>query len=225
MTRRVRRWHRVAGLSLALLWCYLAITGVLLRHAGEWSNQHVEWPWLHHWYGLADNSRTFAVAGQWVHGGHGQLWLNRTPLPPLDGTLLGAVGAGELLWVVTNDGAMLVTAEGDMVERIDRSLGFPHGCQALAQGLLAVACGERIWQWDEENLSFTPGQIEVSWQQLVTKPTSLADLGGTELRWLTVIRDLHSGVLWGLPGSVLSDLAAIGLLLMAASGWWLSRRR
>lgn len=225
MNRRLRRWHRTAGLSLALLWCYLALTGLLLRHAGEWSNQPVQLPWLQHWYGLADNNRAFSVGGQWVHGSHGQIWLERQPLPALDGTLLGAVRSGDLLWVVTEDGAMLVTQNGELVERLDLSLGFPSGCHALANEQRVVACGDQHWQWDEDSLSVSPSQATVTWQRPAARPRSLADLGSSELRWLTVLRDLHSGILWGLPGTLLSDLAAIGLLLMAASGWWLSRRR
>ncbi len=129
---------------------------------------------------------------------------------------------------------MLFTAEGELVEKLDNVAGVPTGIQAIglsSQGLLAVKTARGVYLTDENLLEWVRADgPEINWSSThATEPALLKSLQkayrGTGLPMERIMLDLHSGRILGRAGVYIMDAAAIGFLLLAASGVWLWLRR
>jgi hypothetical protein len=133
--RRIQRrallatWHRRLGLTAAAVVLVLAVTGVALNHTDALGldDRYVAAPWLLSWYGIeAPAEAESCDAGErrvTRLGDH--LYFGRRLVEQDVGSFTGAVPM-EGLTVVAVDGDLLIlTADGDRVER--PGVGHGHG--------------------------------------------------------------------------------------------------
>ena len=206
---RFRRNHRWAGATLAVFVLFLSLTGIAVNHSSDLGldRRYVTWNWLLDAYGMG-----------------------------MPESYAGRVVTGPL--VVVGDGRRVhvLLASGDLVESIDL-VGQLSGAierVGLADGRVIVAGGGSLLRSDADVTEFeiwTDGQpSEIDWSAAV-RPDA-PGLEALEAAWrgrgVTVERvllDLHSGRIFKLPGRVLLDIIAIGLILLSISGLVLARRR
>lgn len=236
--RSLYLWHRYLGLAAALLVACLAVTGVLVQHAQYFGLQDnfAENQILIQWYGLSPNPVTsYPTPKHWVSHSGETIYLNSSPLEGKYTGLLGAVESGLLLIAITDDSLLLLTHEGDLVENIGIEDGLPEPPQRIAylkpQGVILQGT-KAFWQPDHDWLHWHAYQGQSpEWSQPRAIPAELlAEIQqhnlSHELSWERVFLDLHSGRLFGEYGIFIMDLAALAMLLLAASGTviWLQRR-
>jgi hypothetical protein len=235
-------WHRYVGLTAALFVILLASSGIALNHTEDLAldHRHVQSRWLLDWYGIqAPDSALSATTT------HGSLTLLGTKLyfnaQPLDGefrTFYSVVAKDGLLVAAVDHDLLLLTAQGEYVERLSKDDGAPGEIENLGldtQGQLIAATETGLYRADAQLLDWQPwmGMPEsIAWNtpQPLTG-TALArlqvDFLGRILPWERVLLDLHSGRLFGTPGPWLMDAAAMLMLFLAGSGVaiWSKRKR
>lgn len=254
MTRRHRRrglrlrslflWHRRLGLVAALLVVVLAATGLLLNHSPALGldRQPVRSPWLLARYGIEPlrDWPTYRAGPLWVSELDGRLYLNEGRLEAAGEAeaLRGAVQTPQgLVAVATERSLLLLTPEGELVERLDEA-SLPGPVEQVGldpKGALVLETPGGSYRADPEFLSWSRLREAdggaVRWAEPVSPPPALRR--ALLARWvpdLTVERvllDLHSGRLLGRHGELVMDAAALLLLLLALTGLghWLLRRR
>ncbi len=239
--RALRRWHRHGGKVAALFVVILAGTGLLLNHSAELglASRHVEFTPLLSWYGLDGEIETlsFDLGDSWVSCVGGQTFLDRQPLVMVGGCPIGAVravaGVGMRV-VATPSELVLVSEEGELIERLDAAAGLPVDLLAVGvqpDGTVVVEAPSGWWGADRELLRWTPlpQTTPVNWSRPAAAPAELrADLlrayRGEGLSVERLVQDLHSGRLFGRWGAYLVDGVAVLLLLLVASGLLLGRQ-
>ena len=130
----------------------------------------------------------------------------------------------------------MLTPDGELIERIGAVYGLPAPVSAL--GLcgaeLCLQSSDKTYLADVQQLSWQQTEVAATWSQSQVLPAALhAELTsqslGSGLDLERVMLDLHSGRLFGNLGVWLVDLAALGLLLLSLSGFWMwyqqARRR
>jgi len=141
---------------------------------------------------------------------------------------------GDLVVIVAGGSPVLFTVDGELVEKMDNVAGVPTGIQAIglsAQGLLAVKTARGVYLADENLLEWVRADgPEINWSSThATEPALLKSLQnayrGSGLPMERIMLDLHSGRILGRAGVYIMDAAAIGFLVLAASGVWLWVRR
>jgi hypothetical protein len=206
---RFRRSHRWVGTVLVAFVLYLAVTGILLNHSSDFGldRQYIGWSWLLDAYGMGE------------------------PEP-----YAGRVEVGPL--VVVGDGRRVhvLLESGELVETIDLAAQLPQAIARLGRAgdRAVLQSGDRLYQSDDELTIFEAWDdgdaAAVSWSREVEADTE--GLEALQAAWrgqgLTVERvllDLHSGRIFSLPGRLLMDILAIGMILLGVSGLLLARRR
>jgi hypothetical protein len=231
--RALRTAHRNLGLVGAVILVCLVCTGIALQHpdALGLDRHHVSSPALVDWLGVdAPEPVAFEAGGREVTGVGEQMSLDGAPLDSTVGTLLGAVAQGATLVLVAVDDALLLDGDGALIDRLDlpahaRRAGM-HGGRVVidtAAGTFALDASLTTW------MPFD-GVGAVEW----CRPAPLDEARRAALRaaylaravtWERALRELHSGRAFGAYGPLVVDVAAILVLILAATGLWMARHR
>lgn len=242
MTRKRSRfsaflWHRRTGLTAIVLVIILAITGIMLNHTEslELDETYVESSILLNWYGLEPDGDivSFRINGHRLSIWDEQVFFDNKPVARTTQTLHGAVWAEQLVIAAFDTEIYLLTHEGALVERVPTSQSF-SGIQRLglkyqrpvietADPLYYIA-DEHILDWDviiNEDIEWSI-QTRLDNEQINELRHAFR---GNGLNMERVILDLHSGRIFGQYGIYLMDAAAVALLWLSFSGWWVWWRR
>jgi len=206
---RFRRGHRWAGATLVAFVLFLSLTGISLNHSGELGldRMYLDWPWLLDAYGLEEP-------------------------PPYSGKVvlepLAVVGDGQRVHVLTTG--------GELVESIDLRGLLPGAIDRVGRAAdrAVLRSSGRLFRSDTDVTGFelweSGAASEIKWSAEVAPDA--AGLEALEIAWrgrgLTVERvllDLHSGRIFSIPGRLLLDIVAVGMILLSISGLILARRR
>lgn len=248
----VLRWHRRLGLAALLFVLVLAVTGVLLNHTDRlgFDRARVSGAWLLDWYGLdmPEELAGFRLEGKWAVWADGQLYFQDAPSIAITRPV-GAVRAGDTVFIAGGGQALLLTRTGALVERIGEAAlpGPVDRVGRAASGAVVIEVAGRHYvadgdfvSWHEERGHEERGHEErrhegdagaVRWSRAEAPPPEIeaafAELyRGDGLPVARVLLDVHSGHFWGAAGPYVMDGAAVLLILVSLSGfynWW--RRR
>lgn len=236
-------WHRRVGLLALVLVIILAITGIMLNHTEEFEldETYVNSSWLLNWYGIepgdtpvsyrVKNATNSHIISAWNQ----QLFFDEVAITHLEQDIHGAVGAEQFIVIALDNEIILLSYEGELIERISTSISFSN-IQRLGMKYkrpvietsepLYYMADEHILDWDviiDEGIEWTEeySLSDNEYEQL------LIAYRGNGLKLERVILDLHSGRIFGSYGVYLMDAAAIALLWLSLSGLWVwsSRRR
>lgn len=215
-------------------------TGIALNHTSEFklSKLGVDQPWLLALYGIERAElRSVAVDSYWISGDEtGQIYFQDQQIARCAGILKGAVPVTPFIVVACTGELVLLSEDGVFQERLGDLYGIPQSISEI--GL----CGERVClklsdsvsEFDLASLELSSweGGGEVLWSAPAIDSASIEalaslsqDAGTQRLDWERVLLDLHSGRIAGYPGVVIVDLAALGMLFLALSGFWIWYRR
>lgn len=220
---RILRWHRRAGVLLALFVLWMAGSGLLLNHAHDlgWDRQAVQSSFWLHWYGLGQPWQLM-LGSRRLELREGSVWLQGQAQGACPQLLAVLPVQSDLRLVACPQLLLLLTAEGEVVDRQDAAHGLLQTLQAAAttQGQVFVRDAQGVWRFQADDMSLQPVTLPptaLAWP-LPQQPVATI----SRERWL---QDLHSGRLWGKYGPWLTDVFAISLIMLACSGWFLARRR
>ena len=237
--RRLRSlylWHRYLGLSIAFVVLILAATGLALNHTAQLGldEHHVAASWLLRWYGIKpDPIRAFRTRHHWLAEAGGTLYLDGEPATEVAGPLRGAAESSPFLAVVVGEDLLLLDPEGEVVERLRPGQGLPEPVLGIArtEAGVVVRGATHSWHPDAEWVRWqTYVGAPPAWSVPQDPPAALARRitrhdTARRLTWERVLLDLHTGRILGIHGPWIMDLAALGLLALALSGFWVWLQR
>jgi len=227
-------WHRTIGLIIAIPVLVLAITGMLLNHTEDFQlNEHyVGNPlilWLYQ-LPMPENIISFPLGEQQISQVGEQLYVGSQPLTQSAQPLVGAVQLPQFKVIALGQSLILLTPKGELMEQLDRSTGVPAPIKSvglLDTQQLLVKTPEAIFQTDPNMLEWNIVSPEsVDWARPSPAPKLLqqhllADARGRIITSERMILDLHTGRLFGPAGVLIVDLAAIILIALACTGFWI----
>lgn len=227
------RWHRRLGVLVALVVVMLVATGVILNHSAELAldQKPVQQPVLLKRYGvdLPELLSFRTSSGYLTQVGGSRLYLDLKEIAYCESPFVAGLGFQGGLLALCRDQLLLLTPDGEVVERLGSAYGMPSGITRLgvSDDQLWMDTGDGPIKADLVSLVFSPDSPEgsVAWVTAHALPAELkAGLTerflGNDVNWERLLLDLHSGRLFGPWGVYLVDLSAIILLLLALSGAW-----
>lgn len=238
LLRSLYIWHRYIGISTAIFVIVLTFTGLVLNHTDELELDaaYVQSDFMLDWYGITAPGElaSYQAGSASITAVNNKIFWGSKPLLHISAPLAGVQAFGDLVVIVAGGSPVLFTADGELVEKMENVAGVPTGIQAIglsAQGLLAVKTARGVYLADENLLEWVRADgPEINWSSThATEPALLKSLQkayrGSGLPMERIMLDLHSGRILGRAGVYIMDAAAIGFLVLAASGVWLWVRR
>ncbi len=232
--RSFYQWHRMLGLSAAVFVLTLVATGLMLNHTDtlELDKRFVRSAAVLDWYGIAapGDPVSFRAGDHWVTQLGDRLYFNGAELGPGYGPLIGATWLQDIVVVAVEGQLLLLSADGEVIERLGGAEGVPAGMHAVgvsANKLLVVRGAHGDYLTDLDSLAWKERPVPTaSWSEPKTPPGALEarlveSYRGTGLPLERVLLDIHSGRILGAWGVYLVDAAAVMLMLLALSGFWL----
>lgn len=228
------QWHRRSGLVAALIIALVTLTGIALNHTGslELDKQYPQSSWVLLPYESAmERPDGVELSDIWWWSDGLKLYRNQIELMPCRG-LLGAasIGAEHLLQC---DGEWLwLSQQGELLDSLDPALfELPLGASIAADelGFLVRLESRESWQrldLDMYQLMSVDTLQNVRVINIQSVPDTISSARNTSISWQRVVLDLHSGRWFGTAGPWVVDIAALILLFLAGSGFWIwySRR-
>ena len=149
--------------------------------------------------------------------------------------LVGAVASADGIVVATAQELFIHTADGHLVERL-HSTGLPGHLDAVgltSAGSTAVRSARGVYAADRDLLTWRLTEEPIDWARSGPLPTSERDrvlraYHGGGLPWSRILLDVHTGRIFGSWGSIVMDVVAVALLVLAGTGllnWRAHRRR
>ena len=232
LARFIRRWHARLGLTAALFFIVLVVTGVALNHTERLglALTPIRSEALNHWYGLP-SPRILAVYPDASLVATPEAWLYRgRALPEGGGAVVGAVTLPDMLVVATAQSLNLYTLTGERIDTLSAAALPQRPLTGLSRSGNAMALRTPTGVFTSMD--------GVSWQ--TTPDTGLIWVQASAPDTLTVnqirqkltpslpleriMLDLHSGRLLGHYGPFFMDAAALILAMLALSGIWIQWR-
>lgn len=231
-----RRWHRWTGLLVAVPLLVLASTGLLLNHLDDLSLRQRPLPlWLAQYYGVPPLSPALGsdVGEQdWWLWADQTLYRDGTALAQCSAPFVGVVAVGALRVAGCGRELVLLSGAGEVFERLGTDYGVPiFTAVGSAPGVVLLATASGAQQFNPDTLALQPWMQDWQPQTVLRVPTALAkqlprQQVPVELNWERLLLDVHAGRVLPLLGTLLMDLSALLMLLLAGSGvliWWRTR--
>ena len=232
LARFLRRWHARLGVTAALFFIVLILTGVALNHTERLglARTAIRSEALTRWYGLPPPrivavyaaAEFIATPTDWLYKGQ--------RLADGGGAVVGAVSTPDMLVVATAQSLSLYSHTGERID-ILRGAALPHSpINGLGHTANAIVLKTQNGLFSSvDGIDWQASTMgEIVWARAGTPdPQTLAHAHkqlAPSLPLERIVLDLHSGRLFGTYGPFLMDAAALVLLILSLSGVWIQWR-
>lgn len=232
LARFIRRWHARLGLTAALFFIVLVVTGVALNHTERLGLAHtaIRSEILNSWYGLPP-PRILAAYPDASFVATPEAWLyHRRQLAEGGGAVVGVVTLPDMLVVATAQSLGLYTLAGERIDTL-RAAALPQrpltGLSRSGNAMLIHTPGGVFTSADGLNWQATQ-DTGLLWVHARAPDTATLNQVQQQLApslpLERIVLDLHSGRLLGHYGPLFMDVAALILAILALSGIWIQWR-
>ena len=125
------KWHRWAGLGVALFIAMLCVSGILLNHGSALglTRHYLHSDWLLDLYGIepAQAPVSFNAGAHWVTRIGDRLYFNGRELAERSDTLLGVVPLQDQIVAGLGDRLLILAPDGTIIEVLHATEGVPAG--------------------------------------------------------------------------------------------------
>ncbi|OUR73510.1 peptidase [Methylophaga sp. 42_8_T64] len=237
MNRQLRSVHRSMGAIVAVFVMMLAVTGVLLNHTVDFKldQRYLTWDWLLEHYGVAnvEPDAVFLLDQHVISQFDTQVFVDAKPVTHVQRALLGGVVLDDLIVIATDDALILLSPEGEFIERMGSAAGVPAMIQniGLFHGDPVIQTRDGMFrsdflleQWERISL------VGIGWSTPQPMPDSveieLAEyFHGKGITVERLILDIHNGHIVERYGIWILDILALMMIVISLTGLWMWGRQ
>jgi len=237
--KSINQIHKFTGIAVCVFLIHLSITGIFLNHTEDLGldEKYTASPMILALYNISMPSQeeSFLVDNIFISRFGDQVFMGNQPIIKSENPIIGAALSNQVLFIAFPNEMVLLTQEGELIERISSTAELPENIQKLgvSEGILYLKTPNKLWQssdqaqaWELSDSNFNDWSNEVIMPDQQTKQIEMYFSGkGVSLEQFFL--DLHNGNIIKGFGKWLLDIIAIFLLLLSISGiWiWLKKRR
>lgn len=237
MNRRMRNLHRSMGVAVAIFLLLFAATGVMLNHSAQFqlNQRYISSNWLmaHYGIGKAEPDAVFLLDNKIISQFDTQLFIDASPVTHIDRPVLGGITLDDLIVLATDQALVLLTREGEFIERMGAEAGVPAPIQNIGtyHGEPVIQARSGMWRSNFMLDVWEPMSLQgVSWSKPYPMPDSVAKqletfFYGKGVSVEQLLIDIHNGRILGAVGVWLVDIIGILLLVLSFTGLWMWGRR
>ncbi|MDC6477409.1 PepSY domain-containing protein [Methylophilaceae bacterium] len=237
--KSINQIHKFTGIAVCVFLIHLSITGIFLNHTEDLDldEKYTASPMILALYNISipNQKESFLVNDIFISRFGDQVFMGNQPIIKNENPITGATLSNQVLFIAFPNEMVLLTQEGELIERISSTAELPENIQKLgvSEDILYLKTPNQLWQssdqaqaWELSDSNFNDWSNEVIMPDQQTKQIEMYFSGkGVSLEQFFL--DLHNGNIIKGFGKWLLDIIAIFLLLLSISGiWiWLKKRR
>ena len=237
--KSINQIHKFTGIAVCVFLIHLSITGIFLNHTEDLDldKKYTASPMILALYNIStpNQKESFLVNDIFISRFGDQVFMGNQPIIKSESPIMGAAFSNQILAIALANEMVLLTQEGELIERISSTAELPENIQKLgvSEDILYLKTPDQLWQssdqaqaWELSGSGFNNWSNEVVLSDQQTKQIEMYFSGkGVSLEQFFL--DLHNGNIIKGFGKWLLDIIAIFLLLLSISGiWiWLKKRR
>lgn len=228
---------RITIAMLAALILLHTMTGLLSQHSNalKLDQRYISWSWLMSHYGIgeAKPDAVFLVENKVLSQFDTQLFVDDKPVTHIHRPLVGGIALEDLTVVATDNALVLLTRDGEFVERMGAEAGVPGPIQNIGtyHGEPVVQARNGMWRSNFMLDKWEPISLEgVSWSIPYPLPEAVATklqqfFYGQGVSVEQLLIDVHNGHILGGFGVLLVDILGVLLVVLSFTGLWMWGRR
>ena len=235
--KSINQVHKFTGIAVCIFLIHLSITGIFLNHTEELGldEKYTSSPLILSLYNISipNKEESFLVNNHFISRFGNQVFLDKQPVLKSDDSLIGAVMLNQMFVIAFENELVLLTEEGELIEKLSAVAGLPENIQKLGvfDNTLFLKTNNQVWEsndeaqeWGETNSNFNEWSNEVVIPDKKIQQIESYFLGkGISLEQFFL--DLHNGNIIKGFGKWFLDIIAIFLLLISISGIWIWFRK
>ena len=237
--KSINQIHKFTGIAVCVFLIHLSITGIFLNHTEDLGldEKYTASPMILALYNISipNQKESFLVDSIFISRFGDQVFMGNQPIIKNENSITGATLSNQVLFIAFPNEMVLLTQEGELIERVSSTAELPENIQKLGVSgdILYLKTPNQLWQssdqaqaWEVSDSDFNDWSNEVTMPDQQTKQIEMYFSGkGVSLEQFFL--DLHNGNIIKNFGKWFLDLIAIFLLLLSISGiWiWLKKRR
>lgn len=212
-------------------------SGLLLNHAASLrlDQRFISGDWLmtHYGIGEVEPDAVYLLDNKIISQFDAQLFIDASPVTHIDRPVLGGITLDDLIVLATDQALILLTREGEFIERMGAEAGVPAPVQniGLYHGEPVIQARSGMWRSNFMLDVWEPMSLQgVSW----SKPHPMPDSVAVQLKTFfygkgvsveQLLIDIHNGRILGGIGVWLVDIISILLLVLSFTGLWMWGKR
>ena len=235
--KSINQVHKFTGIAVCVFLIHLSITGIFLNHTEDLGldEKYTDSPIILALYNISMPSQeeSFLVDNLFISRFGDQIFMDNQPVFKSENPIMGATLSNQILVIAFPNEIVLLTEEGELIEKLTTATGVPANIQKLGalNSLLLLKASNQVWEsndegqeWRVSDSNFNEWSNEVVMPDEKTQQIESYFLGkGVTLEQFFL--DLHNGNIIKGFGKWLLDIIAIFLLLISISGVWIWLRK
>ena len=228
---------RIFIATVAALILLHTVTGLLSQHSNALNldQRYISWSWLMSHYGIgeAEPDAVFLVDNKILSQFDTQLFVDEHPVSHIHRPLVGGIALEDLMVLATDNALVLLTREGEFIERMGAEAGVPGPIQNIGtyHGEPVVQARNGMWRSNFMLDKWEPISLEgVSWSMPYPLPDAVAAklqqfFYGKGVSVEQLLIDIHNGRIMGTFGIWFIDILGIMLVILSLTGLWMWGKR
>lgn len=237
--KSINQIHKFTGIAVCVFLIHLSITGIFLNHTEDLSldEKYTASPIILALYNISipNKAESFSVDNNFISRFGDQVFIESQPVVKSEEPIIGSVFSQQILFIAFQNEMVLLTQEGELIERVTSAAGIPENIEKLgaSEDIIYLKANNQIWEssdqaqtWALTDAAFNDWSKEALMpDEKIKQVESYFSGKGVSLEQFFL--DLHNGNIIKNVGKWFLDLIAIFLLLLSISGiWiWLKKRR
>ena len=165
--KSINQIHKFTGIAVCVFLIHLSITGIFLNHTEDLGldEKYTASPMILALYNISMPSQeeSFLVDNIFISRFGDQVFMNNQPIIKSESPIMGAAFSNQILAITFPNEMVLLTQEGELIERITSTSELPENIQKLgvSENILYLKATNQVWQssdqaqaWEVSDSSF-----------------------------------------------------------------------
>ena len=154
--KSINQVHKFTGIAVCVFLIHLSITGIFLNHTEDLGldEKYTASPMILALYNISIPSQeeSFSVDNHFVSRFGNQVFLDNQPVFKSENPIIGVVIFNQMLVIATDNGLVLLTEEGELIEKLTTATGLPENIQKLggSDSILFLKASNQSWESEDE---------------------------------------------------------------------------
>jgi len=235
--KSINQVHKFTGIAVCIFLIHLSITGIFLNHTEELGldEKYTSSPLILSLYSISipNKEESFSADNHFISRFGNQVFLGKQPVFKSEDPIIGAITSNQQIVIAFKNGLVLLTEEGELIEKLTTATGVPENIQKLgvSGSNLFLEANNQIWESNDEGLEWGRTDSNFNkWSNKVVMPEEKIQqvesyFLGKGISLEQFFLDLHNGNIIKSFGKWFLDIIAVFLLLISISGIWIWLRK